>query len=497
MMKPNVSIGLRLFACLLALTLLPLLSLTATASNEFVPDTEYVIDEVEVEHLFTVENYYEGHVVQGVAVHNGIVFQLHDGGRCSTYQLDTGELLGQFHLGSFYTHNHCGNGNFGWIYPEGNTQFPALYVSGDLTTKACYVENVTTTSAELIQTIYFDVEPSTYTGGQVILDRERNCIVYMQREKKNIGDHSNVYRMFEFPIPALDAGKEIHFTNADMLCDPYVLPFYPGIYQGACIYGNTILQTHGFSSTPTEYGAKVGMVCYDTVTHDFTRAFDLTGIIDVEPQGTFVYNGELYMNFVNGKFYKITPKPAVRTDGYDMICVENEEQLLANLADMIPAPFRWKNVDVESLDWNTQTGGFSVNVTLQTPYNDMRVTLTGHALQHPWGEYHSNGDATCTADGTQTRVCTYDGCGKNETIPDPASATGHDFGEWQVTEKATPFANGLMESACSRCDATQTVVLNAYGLGTTEITVIAVAASVTLLATALAVVLLILIRKKK
>ena len=116
---------------------------------------------------------------------------------------------------------------------------------------------------------------------------------------------------------------------------------------------------------------------------------------------------------------------------------------------------------------------------------------------HSCGKLIARKDATCTADGTQTRVCTYDGCGKKETIPDPASATGHDFGEWQVTKKATPFANGLMESACSRCDATQTVVLNAYGLGTTEITVIAVAASVTLLATALAVVLLILIRKKK
>ena len=457
MMKPNVSIGLRLFACLLALTLLPLLSLTATASNEFVPDTEYVIDEVEVEHLFTVENYYEGHVVQGVAVHNGIVFQLHDGGRCSTYQLDTGELLGQFHLGSFYTHNHCGNGNFGWIYPEGNTQFPALYVSGDLTTKACYVENVTTTSAELIQTIYFDVEPSTYTGGQVILDQERNCIVYMQREKKNIGDHSNVYRMFEFPIPALDAGKEIHFTNADMLCDPYVLPFYPGIYQGACIYGNTILQTHGYSGGATEYGAKVGMVCYDTVTHDFTRAFDLTGIIDVEPQGTFVYEGRLYMNFVNGKLYEIKPKLSIPTTGYDVTCLEDFDDLAKHLALVIPAPYRLKELH-QVTDVSIST--FSADVTLQTPYNDVRLEISGSFCNHDYGEDVYNNDATCTENGTSSSTCQREGCGFVYVTEEKGTAYGHSFGEWEVKNPATEKDTGLSVRTCSQCGEVEEKVLD-------------------------------------
>ena len=413
-MKKSRSLCRKVLIYLLLFSLLPVFSV-ALSAQEYEKDTDYVIDDAELEYLFTVDQFLEEHVVQGFAIHNGIVFQLYDGGRCSTYKLDTGEKLGQFHLGSFYTHNHCGNGNFGWVYPEGNTEFPALYVSGDLTTKACYVENVTATSAELIQMIYFDITPSTYTGGQVILDRERNRIVYMQREKKNISDHTNVYRMFEFPIPALDAGKEIRYTNADMLCEPYVLPFYPGIYQGACIYGDTILQTHGYSKGETEYGAKVGMVCYDTVTHDFTRAFDLTGMINVEPQGAFVYDGRLYMNFVNGNFYEIKPKLSIPTKGYDIICAENEEQLLASLAKKVPAPYAWKDANTESLNWNTQTGGFSVSVTLQTPYNDMQVTLTGTALGHRFGEWVVTTPATETAAGESTRTCTR--CGETETNP--------------------------------------------------------------------------------
>lgn len=412
-MKKSRSLCRKVLIYLLLFSLLPVFSV-ALSAQEYEKDTDYVIDDAEIEYLFTVDQYLEEHVVQGFAIQNGVVFQLHDGGRCSTYKLDTGEKLGQFHLGSFYTHNHCGNGNFGWVYPEGNTEFPALYVSGDLTTKACYVENVTETSAQLIQTIYFDVEPSTYTGGQVILDQARNRIVYMQREKSSIGDFSNTFRMFEFPIPALDAGKEIHLTPADMLCEPYVLPFYTGTYQGAYIYGNTLLQSHGKSRNANEYGAKVGLLCFDAETHDFTRAINLTSLnITVEPQAVFVYEGRLIMNFVDGTFYEIKPKLSIPTKGYDIICAENEEQLLASLAKKVPAPYAWKGANTESLNWDTQTGGFSVSVTLQTPYNDMQVTLTGTALGHRFGEWAITSPATEKTTGKSTRTCIY--CRDTET----------------------------------------------------------------------------------
>ena len=46
--------------------------------------------------------------------------------------------------------------------------------------------------------------------------------------------------------------------------------------------------------------------------------------------------------------------------------------------------------------------------------------------EHDWGQWSSNGDATCTADGTKTRVCAV--CGKSETETDEGSA-GHVFAQ--------------------------------------------------------------------
>lgn len=271
-------------------------------------NTELPMDDpLQVRLVHKLERRSEDHVLQGTACHKGIIFQGYDGGRCMTYRLDNGEKLGEFHLGSFYTHNHCGNLIFGTQYPKGNDCFPALYVSGDLTTKACYVESVTETSAVLLQTIYFDIEPSTYTGGQVILDFARNRLVYMQREFRKINDPQNVYRMCEFPIPSFDDGAEIHFTNADMLCPAYVMPFYPTIYQAAYIEGNMLLQSFG-RGIPCYTGAVVGLVCYDTATHEVKHIFDLTPDVDVEPEGLFVEDGRVYLCFVNGELYELAPR---------------------------------------------------------------------------------------------------------------------------------------------------------------------------------------------
>lgn len=262
-----------------------------------------ISDNADYKLLFTFDERIEGHPLQGFDIFNGIAFQTYDGGYCSTFKLETGEKIADFRFGSFYSHNHCGNANFGLEYPEGNTTFPALYVSGDLTTKACYVENVTESSSELIQTIYFDVEPGDYTGGQVILDRDRKRIVYMQRKNRKIGDLDNIFKMWEFPIPALSAGSEVHFTNADMLCEPYELPYYSPYYQGAMILGRQILQTHGYAEN--SFGSQVGIMVFDTLNHTFDRHVDLTGKIDFEPQGAAVHEGRLIMNFANGGMYEI------------------------------------------------------------------------------------------------------------------------------------------------------------------------------------------------
>ena len=58
---------------------------------------------------------------------------------------------------------------------------------------------------------------------------------------------------------------------------------------------------------PTYTGAVVGMVCYDTATHEVKHIFDLTADIDHEPEGLFVEDGRVYLCFVNGELYELAP----------------------------------------------------------------------------------------------------------------------------------------------------------------------------------------------
>ncbi len=266
-------------------------------------DSTLISDQVTYTKLFQVSKYSSGNVMQGFDIFNNVLFQCYDAGYCITYNATTGTEIADFQLGSAYSTNHCGNVNFGLEYPSGNSQFPALYVSGDLSTKACYVENVTSTSANLIQTIYFDINPSYY-GGQIIIDRDRNRIVYMQRQNTNISDLGNVFKICEFRIPALSEGNEIHFTNADILGSPYELPYYSPLYQGGYIHQGRLLQTHGLREN--SLGSMIGIMNFDVVSHKFERHIDLTNAFSLEPQGITVYQGRLIMSVIDGNFYEIT-----------------------------------------------------------------------------------------------------------------------------------------------------------------------------------------------
>ena len=109
------------------------------------------------------------------------------------------------------------------------------------------------------------------------------------------------------------------------------------------------------------------------------------------------------------------------------------------------------------------------------------------ALGHKFTNYVSDGNATCTNDGTKTAVCD-NGCGSKDVVADAGSAkghsysetitaptctaqgyttylchcghsytdhfvdaTGHTFGEWYVVEEPTEAKDGLKRRDCSNC----------------------------------------------
>lgn len=69
------------------------------------------------------------------------------------------------------------------------------------------------------------------------------------------------------------------------------------------------------------------------------------------------------------------------------------------------------------------------------------------ALGHQCGEFISNGDATCTADGTKTAQCAV--CGERITEPDPGTA-GHQYVATEVIPP-TADAQGYTTYTCAVC----------------------------------------------
>jgi len=87
---------------------------------------------------------------------------------------------------------------------------------------------------------------------------------------------------------------------------------------------------------------------------------------------------------------------------------------------------------------------------------------------HDYKNYVSDGNATCTADGTKTGVCA--NCNATNTVKDEGSKTGHTFGEYVSDGNATCTEDGTKTAKCTKCDATDTTfdIFSRYGHSYTE-----------------------------
>ncbi len=77
---------------------------------------------------------------------------------------------------------------------------------------------------------------------------------------------------------------------------------------------------------------------------------------------------------------------------------------------------------------------------------------------HSFKDYKYNNDATCTTDGTQTATCEY-GCGTENTITAPNTATGHNLDDGTIVKAPTCTVEGSMVKKCTNkgCDYQETV----------------------------------------
>ena len=90
---------------------------------------------------------------------------------------------------------------------------------------------------------------------------------------------------------------------------------------------------------------------------------------------------------------------------------------------------------------------------LPVPPPQTEVNIGMEPKPHSFTNYISDGNATCTQDGTKTAKC--DHCDVTDTIVDVGSALGHSFGEWAVITEPTTTEDGLEERCCTRCGHTE------------------------------------------
>ena len=84
-----------------------------------------------------------------------------------------------------------------------------------------------------------------------------------------------------------------------------------------------------------------------------------------------------------------------------------------------------------------------------------KTTVVIDALGHSFTNYVSDGNATCTEDGTKTAKC--DRCDVTDTVTDTGSALGHSFTNYVSDGNATCTEDGTKTAKCDRCEVTDTI----------------------------------------
>ena len=109
-------------------------------------------------------------------------------------------------------------------------------------------------------------------------------------------------------------------------------------------------------------------------------------------------------------------------------------------------------------------------------YKEENVTDVGSALGHWFRDYKYNNDATCEKDGTRTATCERKGCDATESVTARNTALGHDWSDWAFVEGQDTVnctTGGKQERHCKRdgCDKTENRDVAALGHTWTWVTV--------------------------
>ena len=201
------------------------------------------------------------------------------------------------------------------------------------------------------------------------------------------------------------------------------------------------------------YGASAN--CTVTVTNNGYLVTDLAQFQSSHPYADRCTDFWIYRRSGAGSLSITFAAETEIEDGFDYLYIYDGEGNLigkytgTELANQtITIPGDTVKVQIESDD-SGNAWGFQV----------VDVEYTDH--NHSFTNYVSDGNATCTQDGTKTAKC--DHCDLTDTIADVGSALGHNMGAWNTVRSATCTENGEEQRNCTRCDHSENRTIEALG----------------------------------
>ena len=132
--------------------------------------------------------------------------------------------------------------------------------------------------------------------------------------------------------------------------------------------------------------------------------------------------------------------------------------VLVEQVETEPLGHSWGEYHLDGDQTCTNDGHKTAECTREGCSEKNKIVATGAALGHAWGEYTLVGDQTCEGDGHKTAKCTREGCSEENKIVATGAALGHDWEDYFTTDIAATCTEAGSESRhCARCSATTDV----------------------------------------
>jgi hypothetical protein len=239
---------------------------------------------------------------QGAACYGKYLFQCHNTNDViDVFNLDTKTKIQTITL-TKDTKHHCNNANFGAEFASVTDDFPLLYISQEHADRhRCLVYRITGSEgswgASLVQTITFPTPSDDFLWypNSLIDTQNKKLIVAGLGNNPWSPNKDNILRYKVFALPLLAEGNvTLDIAN---IVDSIEVKYY-STCQGGFVFNNKIYEVFGMNNT-----AQLNVIDLDT--HKVISEVDITGdgIVD-EPEGCFIYNNKICVNFLDGKIYQ-------------------------------------------------------------------------------------------------------------------------------------------------------------------------------------------------